>query len=301
MGDTALEAVLASLRAADPDGSRMATTIRNTLDQLYDGQHTGRYRWDQLHKTEKTHCGTLVEINLQRDFQFLDGVKLDYTIASHEVDCKYSQTSGGWMIPNEARGELCLLVTADDRASIWSAGVVRMTPERLRGSVNRDAKTGLNALGREAISWLQLESRLPPNVLLQLENETVQAIFAPKSGQQRVNELFRRVQQRRITRGVIATVAQQDDYMKRVRENGGARSHLQHEGIVVLGDYSAHQRIAMQLGIEPPQRGECVSARLTEASQGDAWSAAIDGNYWRLAVEGDLVVSAPRLPRVSAA
>lgn len=301
MKDAALEEVLASLQAADPDGSRMAMTIRNTLNQLYDGQHTGRYRWDQLHKTEKTHCGTLVEINLQRDFQFMDGVKLDYTIAGHEVDCKYSQTSGGWMIPNEARGELCLVVTADDRASSWSAGVVRMTPERLRGSVNRDAKTGLNARGREEISWLHMESALPPNVLLQLDQQTVEAIFAPKSGQQRVNELFRRVQRRRITRGVIATVAQQDDYMKRVRENGGARSHLKGEGIVILGDYSAHQTLAKQLGITPPQRGECVSTRLTPAEEGEPWSTQIDGAWWRLAEDDDPRVTAPRLPKVSVA
>ena len=71
--------------------NRVATVLRDTLDQLYDGQRTGRYKWDQLHKTEKTHCGTLVEINMQREFQFADGKKLDYKIANTEVDCKYSQ------------------------------------------------------------------------------------------------------------------------------------------------------------------------------------------------------------------
>ncbi len=47
---------------------------------LLDGQHTGRYRWDQLHKTEKTHFGTLVEINLQRAFGFDDGMTMDFAI-----------------------------------------------------------------------------------------------------------------------------------------------------------------------------------------------------------------------------
>jgi hypothetical protein len=42
--DSALEEVFEELLAQDPTGVRMATTIRNTLDQLYDGQHTGRYR-----------------------------------------------------------------------------------------------------------------------------------------------------------------------------------------------------------------------------------------------------------------
>jgi hypothetical protein len=59
--DEALAAVADELRGLDRDGSRMAAAIRGALDMLLDGQHTGRYRWDQLHKTEKTHAGTLVE------------------------------------------------------------------------------------------------------------------------------------------------------------------------------------------------------------------------------------------------
>ena len=50
--DGDLAAVAAELRALDGDGSRMAAAIRGALDMLLDGQHTGRYRWDQLHKTE---------------------------------------------------------------------------------------------------------------------------------------------------------------------------------------------------------------------------------------------------------
>lgn len=299
--DQALIEVVEALRAMDPDGSRMARTIRNTLDQLYDGQHTGRYRWDQLHKTEKTHCGTLIEINLQRDFQYDDGAKLDFNVVGHEVDCKYSQDDGKWMIPNEAHGELCLVVTASDVAARWSAGVVRMSPEHLGSGRNRDGKTTLNALGRDAIVWLQRHAGLPPNILLRLEPEVVALIMTPKSGQKRINELFRIVQRQRITRGVIATVAQQDDYMKRVRENGGARSALRAEGIVILGDYSAHQLIAGKLGIPVPQRGECVSVRLAPAVEGDPSGVLIDDGLWRVAAEGDPPEVAPQLPRVSVA
>lgn len=50
--DAELAAVAAELGALDGDGSRMAAAIRGALDMLLDGQHTGRYRWDQLHKTE---------------------------------------------------------------------------------------------------------------------------------------------------------------------------------------------------------------------------------------------------------
>jgi hypothetical protein len=51
-GDGELAAVAAELRGLDGDGSRMAAAIRGALDMLLDGQRTGRYRWDQLHKID---------------------------------------------------------------------------------------------------------------------------------------------------------------------------------------------------------------------------------------------------------
>jgi hypothetical protein len=50
---------------------------RHLLRWLLDGQHTGRYRWDQLHNTEKTHAGTLVEIALACSLRLADGATLD--------------------------------------------------------------------------------------------------------------------------------------------------------------------------------------------------------------------------------
>lgn len=297
--DAELEAVLEELHRLDPDRSIFATTLRNTLDQLYDGQHTGRYRWDQLYKTEKTHCGTLVEINLQRAFEFGDGDVTDYRIAGIQVDCKYSQSLGGWMIPNEARGELCLVVTANDVESVWSAGVIRAKDEWLNTGKNRDAKVTLSRLGRENIGWFAREAELPSNVLLHLAAEDVAAIFSAGSGQARINELFRRAQRRRIGRGVIATVAQQEDYMKRIRGNGGARSALAREGIVIFGQYDAHATLAAQLGLERVGRGESMSARLAPSRAGEPWTIELDGRHWRLADFGDPVVSVPNLPRVT--
>lgn len=118
-GDSELERVLSELLGLDPSGGRLADVLRATLDQLYDGQHTGRYRFDQLYKTEKTHMGTMVEINLQREFRFSDGSSTDYRIAGIDVDCKYSMRPGGWTLPPEAIGHLALLVSADDNAAEW--------------------------------------------------------------------------------------------------------------------------------------------------------------------------------------
>src|SRR5208337_3654034 len=88
--DPELDAVEAELYRLDPTGAQVAKVLRDTLDQIYDGQHTGRWNYSQLRKTEKTHVGTLVEINLHRHFGFGDGSATDYRIADVEVDCKYS-------------------------------------------------------------------------------------------------------------------------------------------------------------------------------------------------------------------
>lgn len=299
--DYPLGVVRDSWYAADPGGMRSAEVFRATFDQLYDGQHTGRYRWDQLFKTEKTHYGTLIEINLRREFDDIleDGVLLDYRVGGHEIDCKFSQKQGGWMLPPESFNQLILVCTASDVDGAWSMGIVRVTEENRRTSVNRDGKTGLNQLGRSRITWLQQDAELPPNVLLSIDQAVVDTIFAPRSGQQRLNQLFRAIQGKRIGRNTIATVAQQDDYMKRVRSNGGSRTLLRREGIIIpSGDYLRHREIAESLGSEVPAPGEVVSIRLTPATEGDSFTAMLDGRLWRIAADSDPVVEAPLLPDV---
>lgn len=299
--DVAMSDVVDALRTADPTGSRSAQVFRDTFDQLYDGQRTGRYRWDQLFKTEKTHYGTLIEINLRREFDgvITDGDILDYSICTHEVDCKYSQKLGAWMLPPESFGQLILCCTADDQAGTWNMGIVRVTEGNRRTSTNRDGKTSLSAVGRSDIVWLHRDAVLPPNVLLQVPPEVTATILEPKSGQQRVNKLFRLVTNRRIGRNTVATVAQQDDYMKRVRANGGARTTLRPEGYLILGgDYSIQRDIAVQLGTEVPEPGEFVSVRVKPVDHSNQQSAVIDGRTWTLANAVDVIeVPAPMLPQ----
>ncbi len=304
-GDGDLTAVAAELRALDGDGSRMAAAIRGALDMLLDGQHTGRYRWDQLQKTEKTHAGTLVEIALARALRLADGTTLDYTIAGAEVDCKFSHRLGGWMIPPEADGKLLLLVQASDEDGTWAAGLLRATAENLRPAGNRDGKRALNDRGRTAVRWLHARAPLQENALIRLPERDVAAIFAQPSGQQRVNELFRRAQRIRVSRTVVATVAMQDDYMKRVRGGGGARDQLRAEGIVIFGDYAGDQVLASALGLPRPGPGEFVSARLVRRP--DAHGAGEHGDYarsirlagadWLLASAADPPSPVPALPR----
>lgn len=302
--DPDIDAVEAELYRLDPVGDRVAKVLRETFDQLYDGQHTGRWNFDHLHKTEKTHMGTLVEINLHREFNFDDGDKTDYRIAGVEVDCKYSMKPFGWMLPPEVIDEVALLVTANDELSTWRAGILRVTPEATRGTQNRDAKTSLSVTGRDAIRWLWPDHPgLAPNLFHQIDAETRDAIFSAKSrsgrhGQARVNELFRRVHGRIVRRAELATVAQQDDFMKRARGNGGARTALRPEGILVLGHQDNDPLVARALGLPVPRKGELVATRVAPAPHyGDKPTAEVDGSWWAIAESSDPVVPAPEIGR----
>jgi hypothetical protein len=303
--DAGLAAVQAELYRLDSAGDAVAAVLRDTLDQLYDGQHSGRWAYEQLHKTEKTHMGTLVEINLHRRFGFGDGDATDYRIAGIEVDCKYSMTYGGWELPPEAVDHLCLLITASDESSTWTAGLIRVRDGALRSRPNRDAKRQLTAASRERIRELwPAHGRLAPNLFQHCDPRTRQAIFGARSergvptGQARTNELFRLVQRRIIRRAELATVAQQDDFMKRARGNGGARTHLRQEGILVLGHQDNDPLIAAALGLPVPQKGEFISARVTPAREDRADPVAvIGGRPWALARPADPVCPAPLVPR----
>ena len=300
--DPKLRTVAGELMSHDPSGQRVAGVLRRTYDMLLDGQHTGRYRWDQLYKTEKTHFGTLVEINLQREFGFADGKAMDFAICGIDVDCKYSQGLADWMIPPEAVGHIILGLWASDYQGKWSMGLVRASDNLLSSSRgNRDLKRRLSSVGKAAVTWIFRGYELPENALLRIPATDVQRIFTCSSyGTKRVDMLFRLAQQRLISRTVVATVAQQEDYMKRVRGNGGSRSSLRPEGIVIIGQYDSHRRIAQTLAIPVPGPGESVSVRLARrgARHVGLSFVTLDGSDWVVAQPDDLVETAPVLPDI---
>jgi hypothetical protein len=305
--DLELDLVKTELYRLDPTGDQVATVLRDTLDQLYDGQRTGRWKYDQLHKTEKTYMGTLVEINLHRQFGFDDGDATDYRIAGIEVDCKYSMAYGGWELPPEAIDHLCLLITANDETSSWSAGLIRVREQILRARPNRDSKRQLSTAGRTHVRQLwPRRGRLAENLFLHMDPRIRERVFSATAsrgvqhGQARTNELFRSVQRRIIRRAEVATVAQQDDFMKRARGNGGARTALRSEGILVLGHQDNDPLVAAALGLRVPRKGEFVSARVVPArADRDDPVAVIGGRSWTLARPGDPHTPAPVIPRRS--
>jgi hypothetical protein len=237
---------------------KFGTSIRQALDEVYDGQRTGRYEISQLAKVEKTYIGTKVEIVVQDAFGLERGGPhgMDYLVADEQVDCKWSMSKGKWMFPKEAVGELCLVIWADDQASVFSVGLVRAKVESLSGGANQDGKKYLSPTGLTTVTWLANEAPLPENLLLHISQDDRTAIFGPNSGQARVTELFRRIQGRIIRREVVLAVARQLDSPKRVRD---ARLRLEAEGVHILGHEDADQVMAASLDLPVPRKGEWVS------------------------------------------
>lgn len=306
--DPELDAVEDHLLGLDPVGARVATVIRDTYDQLLDGRRSGRWDYRTLRKTEKIHMGTLVEINLHREFEFADGDATDYRIAGVEVDCKFSQKVGGWEVGPELIGKICLVLWADDLKGEWRAGLVRMTEDRLRTGTNRDAKRTLNVRGKESVRWLWRDAgRLPVNVLLHMEpgkRERImgaQARRGPRHGQARLFQLCRELHDQVITRATVETVGWGlDDPLKRMRSNGGAREALRKEGQLVLGHQDNDPAVVAALGLPQPKKGQFVVTRVAPAEPGGTAPAAeIEGKFWRRAEPSDPVVVAPVVPRRS--
>lgn len=305
--DEEIEAVKATLYTMDPDGQHMAAVIRSTYDQLLDGRRMGRWDYMQLHKTEKTHMGTLVEINIYKDFGLTEGEVADYLIDGIEVDCKYAKRIGGWEIGPELVGHICLVITASDQDGTWQAGLVRASEENLRTTENRDRKRRLNPAGVQSIAWLWGgERELAPNQLLHMDPAKRERIMSAtgkvkgKSGQARINQLFLEIQKVIVRRVTVETVGHGlDDPLKRARSNGGARDALRGDGILVLGHQDNDPLVARSLGLPVPHKGEFISVRVIPAPQprDDRPAAEIEGQHWVIANDDDPKVTAPIIPR----
>ncbi len=298
--DPELWRVYLTIKSADPTGVRSGYALREALDQIYDGQRTGRWDYTQLSKTEKTHVGTLVEIWLQREFDFDDGAELDYSIDGVDVDCKWSLNLYDWEIPREMyiRGDkLALVVWANEYTSRWAMGLIRIGESVLKPLGKQgDKKRRLNDLGRDRILWLFPGADLVRNTLLHINDpRKLRLIAYAVQGQTAINNMFRELTGELINRATVLTVAQQVDSAKRVRD---ARKRLRSEGIVIFGHYRPHPDMAEALGLPRPTLGRFVSTRLAIWHPGDPEPfIELGGSPWRRARNGECVGPGPLLPK----
>jgi hypothetical protein len=147
------------------------------------------------------------------------------------------------MIPPEAIGQLCILLRVNEERSVCAVGLVRARPEYLRSGLNRDAKTSFSAAGRRHIWWVVLDFPYTPNFWTLVDGELRERIMGAGGGTQRLAVLFENCLETPVSRVLISSIAAQDDFMKRIRRNGGARDLLAPKGIAIL--YSETDRALM--------------------------------------------------------
>ena len=138
------------------------------------------------------------------------------------------------MIPREAVGKPCILVASDEARHTCYFGILVAHLSNLTHGVNQDQKRSVSATGFANIHWLLADEPYPPSFWAVVGETKTHNIMRGKTGNERVETLFREVQGRPISRDIVQAVAQQKDYMKRLRKNGGARDTLAREGIALL-------------------------------------------------------------------
>ncbi|GIM95630.1 NaeI family type II restriction endonuclease [Paractinoplanes toevensis] len=268
-----------------PDAvGRMGAIIRKGTDEVIATARTRRWTLDQCNDQEKGYLGVNIENIVRGEYDLDDGLAgMDFDVNGVDVDCKWSRNFGGWQIPPEAAGHICLLVYGDDITGDMAVGLLRIREDILVGG-NRDAKRTIQSPGGiSEIRWLvQPGTPVPENFLMSLRKQDRDAILAPRGGDARARELFIRCEGMIIYRHTIESIGQQLDEARRFR--GETRQQLLEQGFEVLnGHWKADRQRAKDLGCPglanktqwvclrtdgstPARRAALDPARITEAA-----------------------------------
>jgi hypothetical protein len=231
-------AILKAVGGSSKLATEVGSMLRKCIDVVIDTPVTSRCDYEDLDKTEKTYLGTRVERNLRSLLGFPKG-KLDLRIGTQDVDIKFTVGSN-WMIPTEAVDQICILVAADEAQARCYFGLLKTRLVYLSASSNKDRKRSVSAAGFTHIRWLVGGHPYPANFWRGVPDAKRRAIFSARGGNARVIKLFEELPGVPINRSMVEGIAQQKDYMKRLRKNGGARDELMRRGILLLsGKYNA--------------------------------------------------------------
>jgi hypothetical protein len=237
--------------------------LRQAIDEVIDAARSRRYTIGEIEKTEKTYLGTKVEILLRHYLGVERGEILDLSIDGVEVDVK-NTVRIAWTIPNEALGHPCILISANELTSLCSFGIIVIRADILNAGRNRDQKTTITKNGLKNVHWLLKDFPYPANFWQHLPPAHRDAITKPRGGTERTAMLFRLYQRQPVPRGLVEALAQQKDYMKRLRKNGGARDLLCNEGTAILSG-KKHRILIAELGL--PQCGPSEFISITPTSE----------------------------------
>lgn len=282
--DAGLSQVAALLRHLDPDGRRTATAVREALDGVIDGPRTGRYSLKQLLKSEKSIVATQVERAFQRAFGLADGNRLDLSIDGVEVDFKFAQNQGRWLLGPQSTGRLVLLLYANEDLGQWGLALGRVTDDLMAPGSNRDGRSTLRRDRLDSgLVWLFRDEPLQRNVLTELDEEDRQEIFAQAGSIGRLMELARRSRGRPISRTALATVVMQVEPARRLRD---VQPKLAKEGFFLFhGGRADDRRHIEHLGLPELAADEIAFPELVSVDPETATKPFVElaGGFWSLA------------------
>lgn len=258
----------------DPDGLVGATAqlIRRAVDEVIDAPRTKRLLLTQCEKTEKTYLGTKVEILFREAIGQPKGRFLDLNLGGVDTDIKHS-IGTAWMIPREALGKPCVLITENERRALFSLGLIVCRIENLTSVGNGDRKLQISAFGRKRVLWIARDEPYPKNIWQDFDPKLLELIRSHRGGAARLAELFRNYLNKPVPRSAIMAIGAQLDALKRIRANGGARDILRREGIAILWGQNDRSTIAA-LGLGPVLSDEFISVRPTSVAETDLLRAS---------------------------
>lgn len=238
----------------------MVSLIRLAIDEVIDPGRSGRFRFSELEQTEKAYIGVRTEILFRNKFSLERGA-LDVVIAGEDVDIK-NTTTKTWMIPTHSIEKPCLLIRSNVTSDPGdcSVGLVIARQSYMRPSSNQDRKTSFKANHLDKIRWLFEKESFPPNILEILTEEEWRSILTLGSGSRRVAALFEKIQRLPVPRQIVEGVARQQDAMKRVRVNGGARDLTEPNGLYILS-YRQQGLYIRRLGLPEADQSSFISIR----------------------------------------
>lgn len=247
---------------------RFPALVRDAVDFVLDPVRTARTRLVELDNVEKTFIGLKLE-HFVRDMLDVPKGLRDLKIAGMDVDIK-NTVRDNWSIPIETyrSAEPCLLMAVDEANYRCWLGIIVAKPEYLHaGKGNRDTKKGVAKPAFANIMWLVNGESFAASRFAGLDMDRFRELRKVKGGTNRAVAFFSENLRKPIHRSVVqALLFDQEDYMKRLRGNGGARDRLRTQGIALLsGYYDAGLVKTLRLG--PVASNEMISVSANDAAE----------------------------------
>lgn len=240
------------LRGAFPE------LMRDAIDFVLDSVRTGRTEVHELDNVEKTFIGLKVE-HFVRDFLDVPKGLRDLVIDGQDVDIK-NTTADTWMIPPETyrQEEPCLVIASDAGTRQCWLGLL-IARDAYLNAPNRDQKRSVSSSAFQNILWLVEAAPMPVSHWHAVDMAKFREMRKIKGGAKRAAAFFEAHLQKPIHRLVVkALLFDQDDYMKRLRDNGGARDILKPKGVALLSGIYDKETIA-ELGLPAIASDEMIA------------------------------------------